>query len=196
MMKVFVVLASFLVFNCKPRELSLKEFQSFIHDETNGLVKSKEVNGTKVSVSYQPADLWVQQEIEQDVETLSVDSLRKKYSSHYYFIVSLSRNDKEALHQLYDVEEYSSVVQNLSFRIPQYVTLTTDQQDTVLVSDFMLDRTYGLNDATNVLVVFNKQKVNGNKWVHFNLSEFGLGLGHQRFRFSVRELDETPLLAL
>jgi hypothetical protein len=55
-----------------------------------------------------------------------------------------------------------------------------------------LNRTYGLSSTTDLLFVFNKKKAAGTDWVQFNLNEFGLGLGNQRFRFSTMDLEETP----
>lgn len=74
----------------------------------------------------------------------------------------------------------------------EYVMLTTSARDTIPVGDFMLNRTYGLSASTDVLVVFNREKARGADWVQINLSEFGLGVGSQRFRFSRKDLDEIP----
>jgi hypothetical protein len=179
--------------SCSPKKFSAEELQAYIIDEENGTSLTEELNGTKVTVTYRPTDLWVSHEIDHEVVSMpEIDSLRKRYSDYYYFTVSLSRNNKEALHQVSNMGEYSELVQTLSFRMPQYVTLTTAKQDTIPVGDFILNRTYGLSSTTDLLFVFNKKKATDTDWVQFNLNEFGLGLGNQRFRFSTKDLEETP----
>lgn len=175
---------------------SVQELESFVRDESNGLSASVTSNGTQITVTYRPTDLWVQQELGDAVtDTARIRALRKKYNAYYYFILSLSRNDKEALHQVEGgMGQYSDLVQTLSFRMPAYTTLTTSSQDTIPVGDFMLNRTYGLSQSTDLLFVFSREKARDDAWVQFNLNEFGLSTGNQRFRFDREKLDEAPEL--
>jgi hypothetical protein len=193
MNRLYIAIVCIAISSCSPKKFSAEELQAYIIDEENGTSLTEELNGTKVTVTYRPTDLWVSHEIDHEVVSMpEIDSLRKRYSDYYYFTVSLSRNNKEALHQVNNMGEYSELVQTLSFRMPQYVTLTTAKQDTIPVGDFILNRTYGLSSTTDLLFVFNKKKAAGTDWVQFNLNEFGLGLGNQRFRFSTMDLEETP----
>jgi hypothetical protein len=182
---------------CAPSQLSKDELVEYIRDEENGVKHSATLGKTVVDVQYRPTDLWVAQELNGETPRPSqVDSLRKKYDHYYYFILSLSRNNKEALHQVDEgFGQYSELVQTLSFRMPEYVTLTTAAQDTIPVGDFMLNRTYGMSSATEVLFVFSREKVTDQEWVQFNLNEFGLGIGNQRFRFKRSDLEAVPALA-
>ncbi|HEY9047244.1 MAG TPA: hypothetical protein VIN08_15170, partial [Ohtaekwangia sp.] len=137
-------------------------------------------------------DLWVYQEIGKHKATPEqIDTLRKKYSQYLYFILSLSANNKEALHQAAS-DQYGDLVQTLSFRMNNYVTLTTSVNDSIPVGDFMLNRTYGMSNSTDLLFVFSKEKAKGKDWIQFNLNEFGLGIGNQRFRFEMRDLEKIP----
>lgn len=195
-MKYFylTIVASFL-FSCSdPEFLSPQELQSFILDDENKLKMTAVENGYKIDVMYRPTDLWVHQELgDEPTDQATLDRLRKKYNTYYYFIVSLSKNNKEALHQVEGgMDQYSELVQTLSFRMPQHVNLTTSSQDTIPVGDAMLNRTYGLSATTDVLIVFTKEKVRGTDWVQVNLNEFGLGVGNQRFRFLTKDLDNAP----
>lgn len=196
MIRLLTVLIALIFIRCTPDELSLTDLQSYIKDEENGLHKVAELNGTKVDVTYKPTDLWVQQEIEDEaaVTRAQIDTIAGKYKSYYYFIVALSRNGMEALHQTGDMGEYSELLQTMSFRMQEYVNLTTSKQDTIPVADFMLNRTYGMSNATEILFVFSKEKANGQEWVQINLNEFGLNLGNQRFRFATKDLENTPRL--
>jgi len=177
-----------------PEFLSPAELNNFILEPKNGLVKTVEVNGYRIDVTFRPTDLWVHQELgENSMPFNEIEKLREKYDHYYYFILSLSRNNKEALHQVSEgMGKYSELVQVLSFRMPEYTTLTTAAYDTIPVADFMLNRTYGFNASTDLLFVFNREKAQGQSWVQFNLNEFGLGVGNHRFRFSNKDLDRAP----
>jgi hypothetical protein len=181
---------------CTPSHLSKEELVAFIGDEENGVKQSVTLGKTQVDVLYRPTDLWVAQELDGEMpQAARIDSLRKKYDRYYYFILSLSRDDKEALHQVQEgFGQYSELVQTMSFRMPEYVTLTTAGQDTIPVGDFMLNRTYGMSKATELLFVFSREKAANQEWVQFNLNEFGLGIGNQRFRFRRSDLERVPAL--
>ncbi|HEY9045016.1 MAG TPA: hypothetical protein VIN08_03940 [Ohtaekwangia sp.] len=189
---ISILLYTFVI-GCSPDRLSSEELTAFVADESNGLSKSvTAANNTVVRVTYRPTDLWVYQELGKGKHTPEqIDKARKKYSQNLYFILSLSANDKEALHQSTG-DQYSDLVQTLSFRMNNYVTLTTSANDTIPVGDFMLNRTYGMSSSTDLLFVFNKEKAKDKEWIQFNLNEFGLGIGNQRFRFETDDLEDIP----
>lgn len=188
------VVSILIMVSCSPDHLSPEELTAYLLDEGNGVLKATESEGTKIEVTYRPADLWVHQELGDKAEDTEVIArLQKKYDQYIYFVVSLSKNDREALHQVSGgFGQYSELVQTLSFRMPEYVTLTTARQDTIPVGDFMLNRTYGMSNSTDLLFVFNREKVKENEWIQFNLNEFGLGVGNQRFRFKTKDLNDVP----
>ena len=195
MTRIYLVIISFMLCQCQPREVSFDQLQTFLSDEDNGLVQSANVNGIKISVTYKPTDLLIYQETDQvAIDAAMLVTLGKKYSPYYYFVLSLSHNDNEVLQHVGGMNDYSRIVQTMSFRMPQYVNLTTSNESTIPVADFMLNRTYGLSSATDVLFVFDKEKAKNNEWVQFNLNELGLGIGNQRFRFSVRDIEKVPQL--
>lgn len=160
----------------------------------NDLTKEKEVNDFTVRVTYRPTDLLVYQEISGDtLDTARIAMLRKKYAHYYYFVLNLSKGSEEALHRLSGGQgQYSEVVQTLSFGMADHVTLTTSVKDTIPVGDFVLNRTYGMSNSTDLLFVFNRQKAKESEWIQFQLDEFGLGIGSQRFRFQRDLLDRAP----
>lgn len=193
MVKLYLLLSCVLLFSCTPKPLSIADLQLYVLDESNGLRKSVDIDGSNACVTYRPTDFWVYQELDKDLaEHHLVDSLRKKYSEYYYFIVSLSANNKEALQVGNNLAEYGDLVQTMSFRLPQYVHLITEKNDTIPVGDFMLNRTYGLSSSTDVLFAFDKERVSGNNWFQFNLNEFGLGFGNLKFKFSTHDLENIP----
>jgi hypothetical protein len=157
---------------------------------------TNDVGDYKVAVTYRPTDLLVKQEVGEKPTKEVIDKAWKKYQNYYYFILSLSKSGKEALDQSQGFGQYSEMVQKLSFRVPEFVNMTTSASDTIPVADFILNRTYGLSSSTDVLVVFNKEKTIDQQWVQFNLNEFGMNLGNSRMRFKVKDLEGCPKLTL
>jgi len=186
------ILFAGMLCGCGPKRLSEAELGKYIADESNGICKSAIVGNTTIKVSYRPADLWVSQELTNvSVTEKQITTIRGKYSPYLYFILSFSTDNKETLHQSAG-QQYSDLVQTLSFHMHDYVSLTTSTNDTIPVSDFMLNRTYGMGNSTDLLFVFSKEKAKDKDWIQFNLNECGLGIGMQRFRFDKNDLDNAP----
>ena len=178
--------------SCTPAFVSKEELSKYIADEDNGLSHKAEIHNYTIQVSYKPSDFCIAQELgDQPANHKELQTLRGKYDPYYYFILNLSKDNKEALRVNTDME-FGDLVQTLSFRMGQYVNLTTSTQDTIPTADFILDRTYGLSATTNLMFVFSKEKAKDKDWIQFNMNEFGLGIGNQRFRFKVADIDETP----
>ncbi|HTJ52105.1 MAG TPA: hypothetical protein VL443_21735 [Cyclobacteriaceae bacterium] len=192
MKKLLYLFICLTVAGCSPPEyLTAEELTKYISDPDHGLVQHAEVNGYSMDVTYKPTDLLVLQEAGDHADDLKITALRDKYSKYCYFILSLSKNSKEALHQV-EPNQYGDLVQTLSFRMGGYVNMTTSLHDTIPTTDFVLDRTYGLSSVTSLLFVFDREKAKDKDWVQFNLNEFGLGVGNQRFRFRIKDLENTP----
>jgi hypothetical protein len=193
----FLIFAAALCnLSCSAPEVNTaEELNQYIQEADHNLAKRTEINGYTLTVTFKPTDLIVSQELgEAQTSQADLDQLEKKYSNYYYFILSLSKNNREALQPSETGDQYSDLVQTLSFRMNEYASLTTSAQDTIPVGDFMLNRTFGLSASTDLLFVFNKEKASGKDWVQFNLNEFGLGLGNQRFRFKIEDIESVPRL--
>jgi hypothetical protein len=178
---------------CEPNRLTPEELDIYIADEANGLIKFVETGRSRVGVAYRPTDLLVHQNIAGNATVAMIEAERKKYSPYLYFILSLSTDNREALHAT-EAMKYGDLVQTLSFRMGDYVTLTTDANDTIPVSDFVLNRTYGFSNSTDLLFVFDRKKAEEKEWVQFNLNECGLGIGNQHFRFKMDDIKSIPVV--
>jgi len=183
--------ALFCVAGCTTDPLTPEEYAAYIADQDNGLRKSVTVGGNTIAISYRPTDLLVKQALTGKATPEAIAARRKQYTPYLYFVLSLSAGNREALHATAG-DSYSGLLQTLSFRMNDFITLTTSAGDTIPVGDFMLNRTYGMSASTDVLVVFSGEKAKGNEWVQFNVNEFGLGTGNQRFRFDMKDLEESP----
>jgi hypothetical protein len=172
-----------------------KELEEFISDPENRLIQTSEMNDMKVTVRYKPTALLVYQELgDRITDTAAVSRVEKKYNDYLYFILSISRDQGEILQPATLQSQYGDLVQTLSFRMNNFANLTTNIRDTIPVADFILNRTFGMSNSTDLLFVFSKTKCKDSEWVQFNLNEFGLGLGNQRFRFNVDDLDRVQKL--
>lgn len=175
--------------------VSRDELIKYINNPKNGLVKEQEVNGIAVRVSFQPGDMLVRQELEAGADTATIDSLKRKYNHQYYFNLKFSKNGKEAIRQLGGFNRYSDMVQVLSFRMAQFVNLTTPMRDTVELSDYIFDQTYGMSNGNTVLLSFDKSQIRG-KEIYINLAECGFGTGALQFMFNKNDIDRMPMLLL
>ncbi|MEM7552004.1 MAG: hypothetical protein AAF363_20140 [Bacteroidota bacterium] len=174
---------------------SEKDLQAYVLEEDHGLIKSEQFGNTNISVTYRPTDLLVSQELGNEISEEQIKELRNKYGNYHYFILGLSSGDKEVLYGGgLDYGRFSDLVQQLSFRMGSYVNLTTSTQDTIPLADYVFPRTYGIGSETNLLMVFNAEKTKNTDWLQFNLNEFGMGLGNQRFRFRKEDLENIPTI--
>lgn len=187
----------FLLLACgEPRQFSTQEeLQAYVLEEGHGLRKSGQYGNTKVTVTYRPTDLLVAQGLGAEISREQVTGLRDQYGKYHYFVLGLSSGEKEALYGGgLDYARFSGLVQQLSFRMGAYVNLTTSAHDTIPLADYVFPRTYGIGSETNLLMVFNAEKTAEVDWLQFNLNEFGMGLGNQRYRFRKDDLDDAPTI--
>jgi hypothetical protein len=198
-MKHLVWLAAFtvalLLYGCTPEYLSETELKKFLLDEGNGLRKSIKHDDYEATVIFRPSDLLVLQELKSKsvLDSSQLNLLQKKYYNQYYFILTLSKNGREAVTpSTVPTDAFSDVLQNVSFRMGEFVNATTVKQDTIPLKDFLYNRTFGMGSGSEVLLVFDKQKAINSEWVQINLGELGLGIGTQHFRFEKARLDNAP----
>lgn len=180
--------------SCQSGYMHKEELEAYVSDADHEVTKEREYKGYKVQVTYKPSDLLILQENNdsEQLDSSSYSRLYQKYHNYYYFILELSRGDKEVLMQHATSPEYTELVQTLSFRMGQYVNLTTSERDTIPVGDYTFPRTFGMGSSNALMFAFSKADVEQDEWLKFNLQEFGLGLGIQSFRFDIEKLESTP----
>lgn len=174
---------------------SAEELQTFIADEDNGLTKSKRVGDVTIKVTHRPTDLLVDQELNGEVSEEVVKKLRNKYSKYAYFTLSLSAQNKEVeAYQVSDQGSFGSRVQQLSFGMTDVVELHTNTKDTVAVADYVYQRTFGIGNSSDMLFAFERDELKKSQWIQFQLDDFGLGIGTNRFRFKTKHIQNPPQL--
>jgi hypothetical protein len=174
---------------------SLDELRRYLADPAHQLTQEKEANGIKCVAQYRPTDVILYQHAA-DITSTGIDSLRSRFDDKMYFVLSLSKDGREALHQLDNYSEYSSVLHTLSFEMNMKVKLITDKNTSRQPLDFALNRTYGIDQATDLLFVFDRKDLNDSEWIEFRVAEFGLGLGDLAFTFLMSDIEKTPRLKI
>lgn len=188
-----------VILSCKSNQKLLKkdEMIRYINNSKNGLVQQHEINGINVRLCYQPFSLMVSREIEaaRNKEEAFIKEVEKRYKDNYYFMLQVSKDNKEVIRQLGSFERYSDMLQVFSFKMNQYINLTTAKKDTVELADYLFEQSYGLSNSSNILLSFEKNKIkNLEKDLEINLGECGLGVGNLKFRFEKEDLDKVPKL--
>lgn len=189
-----MIVLLFGLVSCSKDFVSEQELKEYIHDEDNGLKKSIAVDALEMGLTFRPSDLLIAQELQgEGYDAATVERLRVKYGSHYYFILSLSRNGKEALAAgSMPPAMFSDLLQTISFRMAEFVNVTTPKQDTIPLADYVYNRTFGLAGSTDLLILFEKEKTIKEDWLQVNLKEFGMGTGSQSLRFRIKDLEILP----
>jgi hypothetical protein len=133
-------------------------------DPVNDLVKEIHVDQIKVRITYKPTDLLVAQELrsQNNSSAESIQRARDKYKNHYYFVMSLSIGRKEALDPATGLQQFNHLLNTISFRMGEVVNMTTVARDTVPITDFIYNRTFGIGASTDVLILFDKTEFEKN----------------------------------
>lgn len=181
-----------LVFCGCNRTLKTKpEILSYINDKKNGLVKFSQSNEVDCKVTFLP---WQTQAYNNDLLKLAVDQKTKSaLKTKYYFLISLSKDNKEILRQLKS-SEYSEMVQVLAFRMTDFVKVKLGSGKTLEPLNCLFQQTYGLSNANELLVVFEESEFEKAETFKIYISEFGLGTGNLSFLFNRDQIQKLQHL--
>lgn len=172
---------------------SPEEVGAYINDESNGLKKVAEVNGTKVSVIYRPSELMVYQRFgaATDSNRVAIEQELKKWSDKLYFKLSLSRGDRPVLASMPSQQAYSELINTLTFGLGPYQTMVQGT-DTLRFLDAQFARTYGKGYSDDILFVYKQPESENSESMVLTLEEFGLHTGRLRFRFDPKDIQRIP----
>lgn len=192
-----IVMLVVVCVGCKQESLSNRELIMYINDPANGMIHELKQADLNLKASYYPSSLVAAQELDGEwPESDSSNEIKAAFDRNLYFLLSLSIKEKDALQVLAGDVTYPELLNTLSFRMDQFVNITTSMKDTIYVSDFTLNRTYGLSGSTDLIFSFDREKTKEAEWIRLNVYEFGLGTGNQRFRFQMKAIRNVPDLKL
>jgi len=180
----------------RPGKVDKEGMYAYLNKPSHGLQHEEEKNGIKAKIRYQPQELLVMQEWEraEKQDSSLLDSLRRKYSSYRYFVLELSKDKKEVIRELGGFSRYSDMLQVLAFQMQRYVNITTSAHDTLALSDYVFQQTYGMSNANSLLFVFPAAELQKARDYELNIGEFGLGMGSLRFHFKEEDIKDVPTL--
>lgn len=185
----------FMISCSTPEYLPKEELQQFIQDESNGLSKSVKAGDVTMKLNYRPNDFLVWQEVSDEEDTTEIRKSFNRYNDYIYFVLQLSAGEKDALYGTSANQmDFNDRLQTLSFRMNQYVNLTTSELDTIPVADAYYTRMFGLSKSNDILFVFNKEKLDQDQWISFNSKNFGFKTGRKSFRFDYNKIKKAPKL--
>jgi hypothetical protein len=193
-MKLLIFLLMVLILcSCVQKQITKEELSRYVMMEENGLTKRIDVDDYQIQITYRPRDLMVAQELSSPYDSSEWRLLQKKYDEHYYFVLSLSKNGKEALlASRMNYDQFSELVQTVSFRMTPFINMTTSKSDTIPLADYVYNPTFGLGASNDLLLIFSKDQIMNSKWVQIDLAEFGLGIGRQSLRFNCEDINDAP----
>lgn len=189
---IFVFL---IVVSCRGKRFETKEtLLSYVRDSEHGYYQEKSVRGYNFSLLYKPTDLLVSQELGSSIEESKVSALREKYSNYLYFVLSISKDNKDLLRVSPKTrEDFGSMVHDLSFGMGNHVHLYTSDRDTLGMLDYVYPRYYGMMDSTSFLFVYPRdRRMFNSEYLHFTVGDLGLYTGEVKFKIGTELIEREP----
>lgn len=199
----FVAIAGFLsLFSCGKEIESMKSFYGWINDPDNGLVKTRTIEGIRLTVKYLPAEFLALRDAmeETDYSSHVYDSLLGIYRTSHTFLLSIaSEKDEHNVDPMYkgleSLPEYKERALTMNFNMDSYVSIRTPSEEyrPVLTS---MENTYSLKAQRNIYIVFTDDSEENNLMKEqeldfiFNDEIFQTGINH--FVFRQKDLANTP----
>lgn len=187
---LFVLIHLTVLFqSCSPTIKSKADLQAYLADQDNGLTGIAQKSDVAVKMTWQPWQLIANKLDSQKDKSQNEAS---PFAQNLYFILSLSKGNKELLRQL-PFETYSEMVQVLSFRMQNFISAELGKTSIEPV-ECVFQQTYGMTEANMLLLVFNKKDVGAAENLTISLKEFGLGLGNLEFPFKLKSINQIEKL--
>jgi len=189
-----LIYTSIIVIGCLSASCNKKSIHSkadlitYINDPAHGLKKTNEIGQVKAELLFKPWQLVASNGNKKNERA-------SKLQNKYFFVLSLSANDHELLRQL-PFDEYSTMVQVLAFRMIEFISIVPDVGKSVEPEDCLFQQTYGMSDANQLLIIFNKANLEKANILNVKINEFGLNIGNLNFKINTSDIKDLPSIAL
>lgn len=177
LISLLLIIGFSFLFGCRKDEMSRKELKEYMRSDKNGVKQIKEYNGIKAEAFLIRPEL-IGDLYKRNPNTL--DSLR-------YFMISFSKDGREALPQAGDIDKYSQLLNNLSFPSAQKCYVIEGNNDTLQIVNSSFSNTYGTGPSNNLLLVFKSKKIQSD--CRLILEEIGFGFGKMKFGFKKKDIE-------
>lgn len=200
-----ILILTILLNGCNPGKIdSEQRLYAWVNDLDNGLVKTRYINGIRLTAKYLPPEFLAYKEWATSGETKPhYHSLLEVYKHNRTFLLTIGPDDREVAGgdvMFYDVlnkEDFRQRVQDLNFEIGKYISLSAGNRQ-FAPKLHALENTYGLGKHRNIYLVFANDESNGSLLtgkkldLRFNDEIFQTGISH--FVFEKQDLDGLPEL--
>jgi hypothetical protein len=76
----------------------------------------------------------------------------------------------------------------------RFVNMNTPAKDTMALTDFLFEQTYGMSDGNTVMLCFDKGTLQNKKDLDINIAQCGFGTGNVKFHFVQKDINKVPAL--
>ena len=111
-----------------------------------------------------------------------------RYNLQLYFILSISKDDKEILSNAADIQKFSQLVHQFAFGMGEKVIMTNMMKDTIPLLDAHYPRMYGMAPSTDILLIFKYENIEKAKILKIKIKDFGLQTGDMTFKFETKKI--------
>jgi len=160
------LIALILVFSScwsEPNQIDkMHSYLAWINDEANGLVKTRYINGIKLSLKYLSPEYLVYKDFPDITSTSSLkknDSLIKAFANSLSFMLSIGPDERDedgvdiTHRKISNYKEYAERIHTLNFDMENYFLLKTEDNEFMPVLSSM-ENTYELTKGRNIILVF------------------------------------------
>ncbi len=176
--------------SCRPKaELGESDLFRFIREESHGLMKTKEQEGFRLAMVWNPNEFIARQQITKGTRR-EFDSLKEHFSKYLYFSLEMTKDGKDLETSFAaDPGSFADKISFLSSEFSQNIHLIT-KRDTTCALECIYTRSYGIG-LSQCLVVFEKPNT---KWFEIEVKGYPLGFGKQVFEFNQTDITNAPRL--
>jgi hypothetical protein len=186
--------------SCQTGFYSEKEFFSWLSDEANGLVKSRDFDQMKIRMKYLPDEYLVYNELKRIAGPKSaevVDSLKAMYADTRTFLMTFEfeqdfPGENVLLYGLDSYEDYKERIERLNFDADNYFRVETGTEEYKPVL-WTLENSLAPGNKKNLYLVFPKEK-NGDQRLSILFEDLVFETGISRYVFDKEKLDQVPSL--
>lgn len=188
------IIFSLMIMSCSNSTLSPSEYVKYVADESNGLVKTKNIGEVNVKVQYKPIPYVIANELRtNDIDKDEFEKREKELSSMQYYNLTLDITDARNILN-YNVSNQSHQqerIHYLSFGMQQDIRLMENGKELPCVL-YHFERTYDISKERTFLVAFNQEESTKNATKTFILDSSVLGIGTIKIQFNGKDIQQLP----
>jgi hypothetical protein len=189
---IYFVLITTLLAACK-KVVDQQGMNNYLNDPDNGLKQETTTGNYKISLTYRPIDLIMEQEGETDPK--KIEEKKKEYSKYHYFTLNMSLGDKDVLYKgSSSQQQFRTSLSRLNFGLSEYIYALADKKDTLYLADYYVPNLYGMGGSTQILLAFPNETNKNYEELEVKIKEMGFGTGGQKFIFKREDMEDIPTL--